>query len=202
MPRVARALGREGERLDQLLLRRLRKPRDEVSRADARAPAANWTDAPSFHARLMARKALFWAGSTASAGPVPVMLPAGGTMAAAESVRVEADAGHAVERGRVLTGRRRCTASAAPSDSAPAPSSFIFARTSSASGVGSVADADAHLQRQRPAGRVVRAAAAGRRGTGAGRGTSGRRAPRAPSRRIPGRSARPTCRPDSVTPST
>ena len=47
------------------------------------APLTRLTEAPCFQARLTARNALFCAGSTSSAEPVPLMRPGGGTIAAA-----------------------------------------------------------------------------------------------------------------------
>ena len=128
---------------------------------------------------------------------MPVTLPGGGTIAAgAGSVSKPAPGtlsnGAASFERRCAVVRRRLDAS----DPARGPSSFICRARLGGQGRRRRDDADAHLQRQRPAGGVVRTL--GRTaGILAQVGiAAGRRAPRAPSPRTPGRSGPPRCRPE------
>ena len=92
------------------------------------------TPAPCFHARLTARYALFWAGSTSSVGPLPVVRPGNGTMAAAAGLESKPMPG-TLSNGAASAGSATLYAVTFPFGATGDPSGASFARTSASSGL-------------------------------------------------------------------
>ena len=151
--------------------------------------------APPCQARLIARNVLFCAGSSDERpDPMPVIAARRRHDRGRRGVGVEAGAGHAVER-RGIVRRRALVRRRLDLQIRRRPEQLhLAARIVGDSGVVAGDDADAHLQRQRPAGGVVRPLGRTAGILRAGPDSAARRAPRAPSPRTPGRSGRPTCR--------
>ena len=102
------------------------------------------------------RKALFSAGSTTSAAPVPVSGPAGGTIAAAAGSASKPTPG-TLSNGAASVFSAASYGVGFTFGSGSGPSELHLARASRRSAARRRHDAHAHLQRQRPAGGVVRA---------------------------------------------